>query len=80
MRAIADAWKARRRVSSRSCRIHRTQELPRGIVSPAIYRGLEDGSLGYRRAASFKLRRFRMGTAPAADHPVVNPPIGCMNA
>lgn len=43
---------------------------------PAIYRGLEDGSLGYRRAAFFQTPAL-LGWArrPALDHPVVNPPI-----
>ncbi len=43
---------------------------------PAIYRGLEDGSLGYRRAALFQTPAL-LGwpRRPALDHPVVNPPI-----
>jgi hypothetical protein len=43
---------------------------------PAIYRGLEDGSLGYRRAAFFQTPPL-LGwmQRPSLDHPVVNPPI-----
>jgi 4-amino-4-deoxy-L-arabinose transferase-like glycosyltransferase len=43
---------------------------------PAIYRALEDGSLGYRRVALFQAPAlFGWNQAPALDHPVVNPPI-----
>ncbi|HJU74390.1 MAG TPA: glycosyltransferase family 39 protein [Gemmatimonadaceae bacterium] len=43
---------------------------------PAIYRALEDGSLGYRRVAFFQTRPLLpWARRPALDHPVVNPPI-----
>lgn len=43
---------------------------------PAIYQGLEDGSLGYRRAAFFQTPALlRWPRRPSLDHPVVNPPI-----
>ena len=43
---------------------------------PAIFRALEDGSLGYRRAALFQTPPLLTWLPrPALDHPVVNPPI-----
>jgi hypothetical protein len=43
---------------------------------PAIYRALEDGSLGYRRAALFQSKTpLAWAHRPRLDHPVVNPPI-----
>lgn len=43
---------------------------------PAIYRGLEDGSLGYKRVALFQTPALLpWARRPALDHPVVNPPI-----
>lgn len=43
---------------------------------PAIYRALEDGSLGYRRVALFQTPALLAWIRrPALDHPVVNPPI-----
>jgi 4-amino-4-deoxy-L-arabinose transferase-like glycosyltransferase len=43
---------------------------------PAIYRALEDGSLGYRRAAFFQTPALLpWARRPSLDHPVVNPPI-----
>lgn len=43
---------------------------------PAIFRGLEDGSLGYRRARLFQTPSLIPWVRrPSLDHPVVNPPI-----
>ena len=43
---------------------------------PAIYRALEDGSLGYRRVALFQSATpLAWVRRPLLDHPVVNPPI-----
>jgi 4-amino-4-deoxy-L-arabinose transferase-like glycosyltransferase len=43
---------------------------------PAIYRALEDGSLGYRHAVRFQsLTPLAWARRPPLDHPVVNPPI-----
>lgn len=43
---------------------------------PAVFRGLEDGSLGYRLAATFRTPTpFAWAGRPALDYPVVNPPI-----
>ncbi len=43
---------------------------------PPIYRGLEDGSLGYRRVALFETPALLpWAHRPELDHPVVNPPI-----
>ncbi|MGH7711741.1 MAG: ArnT family glycosyltransferase [Gemmatimonadaceae bacterium] len=43
---------------------------------PAIYRALEDGSLGYSRAAIFRTPALiAWSRRPPLDHPVVNPPI-----
>lgn len=43
---------------------------------PAIYRALEDGSLGYRRVALFQTPALvPWSRRPPLDHPVVNPPI-----
>jgi 4-amino-4-deoxy-L-arabinose transferase-like glycosyltransferase len=43
---------------------------------PAIYRALEAGSIGYRRAAYFETAPLLpFARRPALDYPVVNPPI-----
>ncbi|MGQ0642806.1 MAG: ArnT family glycosyltransferase [Gemmatimonadaceae bacterium] len=43
---------------------------------PAIYRALEDGSLGYSRVALFQTPALlAWSRRPQLDHPVVNPPI-----
>jgi 4-amino-4-deoxy-L-arabinose transferase-like glycosyltransferase len=43
---------------------------------PAVYRGLEDGTMGYRRIAFFETPAlFPFARRPELDHPVVNPPI-----
>jgi hypothetical protein len=43
---------------------------------PAIFQGLENGSLGYRLAATFQTSTpFAWARRPALDYPVVNPPI-----
>lgn len=46
------------------------------VCPPAVYRALEDGSLGYRQVAFFQTPAL-LGWArrPSLDHPVVNPPI-----
>ncbi len=78
IQAVADAWRQRQPrfvvlipdYTSRGGAPHSAS------CPPAIYRALENGSLGYRRVALFQTPALlAWSRRPALDHPVVNPPI-----
>ncbi len=78
VRTITDAWLARqpRFVALIPDYASRPGEPHSASCPPAIYRALEDGSLGYRRLALFQTPPlFGWSRRPLLDHPVVNPPI-----
>jgi hypothetical protein len=78
VRTITEAWQQRqpRFVVLLPDYASRPGEPHSAPCPPAIFRGLEDGSLGYRRVQTFQSPPlFGSLRAPALDHPVVNPPI-----
>jgi 4-amino-4-deoxy-L-arabinose transferase-like glycosyltransferase len=78
VRSITDAWLERqpRFVVLLPDYASRPGEPHSASCPPAIYRALEDGSLGYRRAELFQTPPLLgWSRRPSLDHPVVNPPI-----
>jgi hypothetical protein len=78
VRSVTDAWQQRqpRFVALLPDYASRPGEPYSAPCPPAVFRALEDGSLGYRRVALFQTAPlFGSLMRPALDHPVVNPPI-----
>lgn len=77
VRAIADAWRERRPRFIVIVPDYTNPGKPYTVsCPPAIFRALEDGSIGYQRVALFQTPPlFTWLPRPELDHPVVNPPI-----